>query len=135
MALPYKTAKLSNPNPTDCFVYFSYIDPSTGKFKRFKERHGLNNQSTLDQIAKYYKTTSEAVRLKMAMQMIKVIDEELRNGFNPFLQLEYKETGATHTIMQSLDIALIELCKGASKNQVETYRLMHGRLVKHITAS
>lgn len=129
--LPYKTAKLCATNPTDWYVFFYYQHPQTGKFQRFKERHGLNNQHRLQVLATQFRKTVEQVRLEMAAQMVKVIDEALKNGFNPFTQTEVKVT-EEQTVLATIQKVVDDLCAVGTQNARETYRLMWSRFKKYL---
>jgi integrase len=131
-ATPYKPAKLNDNNPKDWFVYYSYMSPTTGKFERFRERYGLNNQNKLEHLAASYKSTVEQVRLTMAQEIIGVINDELKKGFNPFTQLSYKNVGGSSTVVEVLERLVENLNASASKNTQETYNLMLSRFKKYL---
>lgn len=69
--LPYTLAELYR-GPKEWYVHFSYLNPATKKFERFKESWGLNRKKNLP------------IRETIAKDIISVINNELKNGFNPF---------------------------------------------------
>lgn len=68
---PYELADVSR-GPKEWFVYYSYEHPVTKKLERFKEWSPLNKKRNIP------------FRETIAQQMIKLINEELKKGFNPF---------------------------------------------------
>jgi integrase len=132
-AVPYKLAKLNDKNAKDWFVYYSFVNPNTGKFERFKERYGLNNTANLQHIANGYKSSVEHIRRVMAAEMIDEINENLKKGFNPFHQLTYKSATTNKTAVEVLEKLVEELNGNASKNTQETYNLMLSRFKKFLS--
>jgi integrase len=131
--LPYKTARLSNSDPKDWFVFYYYRDPESKKFERFKEREGLNNFRYLKQLSSSYNKSLEECRLIVAEEMIKVIDEELKKGFNPFKQGRLVNSLENETLSGIIHAVVEKLCAAATQNSKETYRLMHSRFKKFLT--
>jgi integrase len=96
---PYKLPKLydhgnsltnKNGKPARWFVYYSYLDPKTRKFKRFKEYGKLNQLKT------------KAERTKYADQLISHFTDLLTKGFNPFIPLEEQFFGEVTTLEQAI---------------------------------
>jgi integrase len=93
----YKTAKIfyGKKNGKDIkkewFVYFSYLNPTTGKFQRFKEFKGINRFHTIKE------------RTEHALMLQEAINIELKNGFNPF---SLAEDPFTKNFSEALDYAL-----------------------------
>jgi integrase len=131
-AIPYKLAKLNDKNPKDWFVYYSFVNPTSGKFERFRERYGLNNTASLGHLSQAYKTSVEVVRRTMANEIIEEINEQLRNGFNPFHQLSYKSATTNKTVVEVLERLVEEMNANATKNAQETYNLMLSRFKKYL---
>jgi integrase len=68
------------------FVYYSYLNPATGKMKRFKRYDGFNDLSSVD------------ARLKHAEALISQINRKFDSGWNPFQDNErflYKNVSST----------------------------------------
>jgi integrase len=132
-ALPYRTAKLnSSSNPKDWFVYYFHVDPSTGKYKRFKERHGLNDFRKLEGLSAYYHKPVDDVRRTMAQEMIKIIDSNLKAGFNPFAQHAIIYNTQNNPLLPAIETVVEQLCKPATQNSKESYRLMLSRFRKFV---
>lgn len=54
------------------FVYYDFKDPSTGRYRRFKEKRGINRIKKLKD------------RLKFAEALRDIILQDLKEGYNPF---------------------------------------------------
>lgn len=130
--LPYKLAELCNTAPADWFVYYYFLDPSTGKYKRFKERHGLNNFRQLQMISAKFNKSVDECRQLMADEMIKFINNELRTGFNPFRQAGIVLSESNDHLLDVLQKVVDDLCTGATQSARETYRLMLSRFRKFL---
>lgn len=72
------------------FVYFSYIHPVTGKFKRIKVYDEINK----------YKTKGE--RRACASKLIKMLNESLEGGYNPFNLVAEQGIDDVHTLAQAI---------------------------------
>ncbi|GAB3726656.1 tyrosine-type recombinase/integrase [Spirosoma lituiforme] len=97
---PYKLPKLydcgnsltdKNGKPTRWFVYYSYLDPETRKFKRFREVGKLNQIKI------------KADRHKYADLLIKQFTGLLKKGYNPFLPPEEQVFGEVSTLGQAIE--------------------------------
>ena len=58
------------------YVYYSFLNPETGKYKVFQEKRGINRYKTIKE------RTAEAIMLRDA------INADLKDGFNPFLTVQ-----------------------------------------------
>jgi integrase len=68
------------------FVYYSYLNPATGKMKRFKRYDGFNDLASVE------------ARLKHAEALISQINRKFDSGWNPFQDNErflYKNVSST----------------------------------------
>jgi site-specific recombinase XerD len=88
----YYGAKSGKDINKEWFVYYYYKHPTTGKFVRFKERKGINR----------FKSIKE--RTEQAKLLQQAINEELRAGFNPFL--ENNSATDQRTFVEALAYAL-----------------------------
>lgn len=86
--IPYKLAKIYKGKYWN--VYYSYINPDTGKFKRFQEKGSLNQIKNLKE------------RNALAREMQKAINELLMAGFNPFEQEQKLNTGSSQPDISNL---------------------------------
>jgi site-specific recombinase XerD len=68
----------------------------------------------------------------MAQEIIGVINDELKKGFNPFTQLSYKNVAGSSTVVEVLERLVETLNASASKNTQETYNLMLSRFKKYL---
>jgi integrase len=94
----FKLAQIYNANKSlkkPWYVYFSYIDPTTGKYKRFIEKRGINR------LKSYKERMEEATNLRDAINL------DLKEGWNPFanVQTAFLELNQK-TFIQALDYAL-----------------------------
>lgn len=64
------------PTLNDWYVYYYFIDPKTEKWRRFILKDGINRLETISE------------RLDKAKNMVRTIDMELDQGFNPFSEVE-----------------------------------------------
>lgn len=76
MVKNYKWAKVyKGTNGTAAekwFVYYSFVNPNTGRYQRFKVYEGINEYKELDDKEKFSK------------ELIKEVDKQLKLGYNPF---------------------------------------------------
>lgn len=131
-SLPFKPAKLSSSDPKDWFVFYYYLDPATLKYKRFKERHGLNNLQQIKQLAVQHNKPEEECRRIMAEEMIKVIDSELKNGFNPFLQQVQVDSNNNDEVLLVIKAIYERLKKVATYEAGRTYQQNYNRFEKFL---
>lgn len=94
----YKPAQIYTANKDikkTWYVFYSYLDPTTGKFKRFIEKRGINR----------FKTVKD--RMLEATNLRDAINIELKEGFNPFsnVQNAVQELNSK-TFIQALEYAL-----------------------------
>lgn len=111
----YKPAKLYDQegkglsdNPK-WFVYYSYRNPTTKKFKRFKVYEGINS------------IKDEADRREFADQLIKAVNYGLKMGYNPFekpLEISHKQ----FSLIQGLNYFKTHLHeRGLRKRTIQSY--------------
>lgn len=72
------------------FVYFSYINPATGKFERIKVYEDINR----------FKTKTE--RTEYGNNLIRATLELLESGWNPFAESIEQTVGGVHTLAQAI---------------------------------
>lgn len=93
MIKQYKEPALYNANGNvkeRWFVYFSFVNPQTGKYERIKVYQDLNK----------FKTKGE--RNKYAAIMIARLTEALENGYNPFVKKSEQEYGGVNTLADAV---------------------------------
>lgn len=96
---PYKLAEIyfGKKNGKDIekpwYVYYSYLNPETGKFKVFQEKKGINRFKTIKE------RTEEAKKLRDAINL------DLKEGFNPFSSTQTNILNQ-QSFVQALDYAL-----------------------------
>lgn len=83
------------------FIFYSYVDPSTGKYRRFKVFFDLNSHK------------SKTDRLEQAIALKKAYSELLRVGFNPFKPFRYAKG---FSISECIDTFLQEIEPQLKKN-------------------
>lgn len=131
--LPYKPAQLSSTDPKDWFVYYSYIDPATGKYKRFKERYGLNNFHQLKVMAALHNKSETECRQIMADEMIRIIDTELKTGFNPFNQQLQVDSLHNDEVLTVITAIYERLKQSATYEASRSYQQNYNRFIKFLT--
>lgn len=119
--VPYKLPRIF-PQDADMnkywFVHFDYLNPETGKYKRFKYYGDLN------------RTPNKRERVKKAEDMKAMLTNLLVNGYNPFeneVQEEKRESTLPATpqiigLAEALEKALVEKCMGKTHKTEMNYR-------------
>ncbi|GAB3773709.1 hypothetical protein GCM10028818_15630 [Spirosoma horti] len=124
---PYKLPKLydcgdsltnKSGKPARWFVYYSYLDPETKKFKRFKEAGKLNQLKT------------KVDRHKYGAQVIKHFTELLKKGYNPFLPIEEQVFGEITTLAQAVKVYIEVKKKGLREKTMRGYCSTLNNLLK-----
>ena len=114
----FKPAKLYQ-GPEYWYVHYSYLNPATGKYVRFKEYFDINRIKDI------------SVKRTYGKEMCSFFNQKLKEGFNPIEQATIKEQGGTTLgILQSL---FEEMVKGASRPTYNTYNTMMNRLKRYLT--
>lgn len=100
------------------YVYFSYRNPATEKFKVFQEKRGINRFETLKD------RTAEACKLRDAINL------DLKDGFNPFVTIQAAvKLSNTKTFAEAMEYALERKRKTKAHKTFIDYRSM----LKYIT--
>ncbi|NEU67961.1 tyrosine-type recombinase/integrase [Spirosoma agri] len=97
MPKPYKEPVLFNAKgdlTARWFVYYSYVNPYTGKLERIKVYNDINK----------FKTKKE--RVDFARLIIEGINEKLKNGYNPFAEQSEQMAGGVYTLKEAVDAYL-----------------------------
>ena len=124
---PYKLPKLydcgnnltdKNDKPARWFVYYSYLDPETRKFKRFREVGKLNQLKT------------KVDRHKYATQVIKHFTELLKKGYNPFLPLDEQVFCEITTLAKAVKVYIEVKKKGLREKTMRGYCSTLNNLLK-----
>lgn len=104
----YKPAKVN----TTCkrwFVWYSYLNPETGKYKRFKVYEDINRIKNLEEKIEYADTLRKAV------------DYNLKGGYNPFAK-NLKVVARSWSLMQGLNYFKQKLYdRGLRKRSIQSY--------------
>lgn len=98
----YKAAKLYHAEKDiskDWFVFFYYLNPETGKFKRFRFKAQIN------------RIHNKRERLRQGRLLVKAVNELLQSGWSPFI---ISENAGTQWIR--IDMSLRHLLKIKKKN-------------------
>ncbi|SKD10118.1 Site-specific recombinase XerD [Chitinophaga ginsengisegetis] len=127
--LPYTLPELYR-GPNEWYVHYSYLNPETLKFERFKESWGLNKKKNL------------AIREKIAQEIIDVITNALKSGFNPIEGIKKPVNPETEIANLQSTSALTHIqgivndwAKTESKSANTTYRTMLSRFRKYLNHS
>lgn len=104
------------------YVYYFFLIPGTGKYKRFKEYFDINR----------IKNTSE--RKVYGDEIVRFLNEKLQHGYNPFLIKESAQLQLAGKINEQIELIFLELCKKATKDMLKTYQTMKNRLQNYIVA-
>jgi integrase len=145
---PYKLADVFRCE-SEWYVYYSYKHPVTQKFERFKESTDLNKKDNIP------------FREVIAQQIVDLINEELKKGFNPFnsekvrvkygldtmsapesIQIPIRKPEPSLPVLTTIDLAKhqIQLIVNAwgkteSYSQTMTYRQMNTRFKKYLNST
>lgn len=105
----YKPARLYDKG-AKWFVYYSYLNPETGKMQRFKVYENINSIKDIGDKREY------AMLLKQAVNM------ELSTGFNPWEENELKVAAKKWTLVQGINYFKQNLhTRGLRKRSIQTY--------------
>lgn len=117
----------------DWYIKYNFLNPSTGKYQRFKPTFDINRIHDLE------------LKLKYGQQAVKFMKDRLKEGYNPFEEMERMaqlasgqvptvtvEATKERTCLAELEEVVTALCKISTTNAGQTYRLMLGRLRKFL---
>lgn len=102
--LPYTYPEVYR-GPKEWYVYFHYMNPQTGEMERFKDSWGLNKKKNLHR------------REQVAADLISVIADELKKGFNPFEAQNSQHSETTHSIVVQIVEDAINTLSGESATE------------------
>lgn len=115
----YRLSKLSKGKKW--YVSFSFKNPKTGKFQKFKVYENINRIKDLDERKEYGKDLMAAV------------NRALREGFNPFVKRFTKEVQKTWTLGQGLNYFKQKLGeRGLRKRTIQSYQSVLKMLYKNL---
>jgi integrase len=116
----YKPAKLYDKSK-EWYVYYSYLNPETGKWTRFKERFNINRIHDLDDRRVY------------GHEMVKFINQKLQEGFNPFTAImSHRNDGGS--LREQVTAVMERLLLAASQQTAKGYRQAHARFLRWVDA-
>lgn len=122
-AKKYKSAKLYHGEKDikkDWFVYFYYLNPETGKFKRFRFKAQINRIHNLRD------------RMKQGRLLVKAVNELLASGWTPFIMSENIGTQWSRVDM-SLRHLLRQKKKHVSERTFQSYSNSIERFIVWLT--
>lgn len=104
----YRPAQI-NKRSEKWYVWYSYLNPETGKYKRFKVYEDINRIKNLDEKTEYADTLRKAV------------DYNLKGGYNPFAK-NLKVVARSWSLMQGLNYFKQKLYdRGLRKRSIQSY--------------
>lgn len=116
---PYKSAKIYDKG-NHWFVYFSYMNPTTRKFKRYKVYENINRYKGSDREA-------------YAQELKRAVDGALKKGYNPFEKKKLQVAVKNWTVIQSLNYFKQNLENlGLRKRSIQTYESVLRMLYKEL---
>jgi integrase len=130
----------------DWYVYFSFVNPFTGKLERHRRLNGLSKKKkeVVDKMSAEDIEQERQHRYEVSIRLIEQIETDLRNGYNPYRESPYiysdeikplKRVAGAKTIEYYLREVEEHLTTGRRENTVKNYRIYLNNFLKWLTIS